>query len=400
MQVVKREVGFGHKRTFIPYEEQNKSSNKIFYIVFVLLVLTNVFTIIALFFSPDISRLISSQNSKIFTAYEDRVAQLRVEVDRLYSRQYAQSGSLNLQLIELKQRQSELAEIQPYIQSLAQKANDLGVVAGVVNTEINSPAIEPNSTQNMPIDNIVTGSINVTESNSRAQIIALEGSISQLANESRLALKNLTEVANQSTNEIVAELKSIGYTPNLSSFDKNAVGGPFISNNEHENSYNLLNNANDLVGSLERLKRAKNTIQTLPVLMPLSGKYRLSSPYGNRTDPFGRQKAFHSGMDFAAPRGNIVSSAGAGVIIHSGRKGNYGIAVEVKHANGFVTRYAHLSATLVKVGQSVNLGDPIAKVGSTGRSTGPHLHFEIRRADKTLNPQNFINVGKKLSSYI
>ncbi|MCF6344662.1 MAG: M23 family metallopeptidase [Devosiaceae bacterium] len=398
MRVVKREVAFGYKRTFIPYEEHNKSSNKIFYIVFVLLVLTNILTIIALFFSPDISRLINSQNSKIFTAYENRVAQLRVEVDRLYSRQYAQSGSLNLQLIELKQKQSELAEIQPYIKALAQRASILGVVVG--NTEINSPVTESNSFQNTPIDNIVTGSIHVVENNNKAQIIALEGSISQLASESRLALKRLTEVANRSTNEIVAELKSIGYAPDLSFFDKNAVGGPFIPSNEHGKSYNLLDSANDLVNSLDRLKIAKRNLQTLPILMPLSGKYRLSSPYGNRTDPFGRQKAFHSGMDFAAPRGNIVSSAGAGIVIHSGRKGNYGIAVEVKHANGLVTRYAHLSATLVKVGQSVDLGDPIAKVGSTGRSTGPHLHFEIRRADKTLNPQNFINVGKKLSSYI
>jgi len=400
--VVKREVAFGYQRTFLPYEEQSKSSNKLFYFVFALLVLTNILTILVLVFSPDISRLVSSQNSKAFAAYEDRISQLRVEVDRLYSRQYSQSGSLNLQLLKLKQRQSELAEIQPYIKSLTQKANDLGVLVG--STDIKSPVIAPNPSQNLFIDNIVVGSIDAQESNSRAQVISLDKSITQLTNESTQALKALAEVANQSSNKIITELKSIGYTPDLSFFDESAIGGPFIpniiSNNGYKNSSNLLNIANDLVGSLDRLKRAKNTIQILPILMPLSGKYRLSSPFGSRTDPFGRQKAFHSGIDFAAPKGSIVSSAGAGTVIHAGRKGNYGIAVEVKHRNGLITRYAHLSATLVKVGQSVDLGDPIAKVGSTGRSTGPHLHFEIRRADTAIDPQNFINVGKKLSNYI
>ncbi len=396
--MVKREVAFGYQRTFLPYGEHNKSSNRVFYIVFFLLVLTNVLTIITLFFSPDISRLVNSQNSKTFAAYEDRISQLRVEVDRLYSRQYSQSGSLNLQLLELKQRQTELSEIRPYIEALAQKANDLGVLVG--NSDIKSPIIVPSPAQNLPIDNIVTSSIGDQENINQQQIISLNTLITQLTNESRQALKSLTAVANQSSNEIITELKSIGYASDLSSFDKNAVGGPFIPNNEHEGSYDLLDSANKLVSSLDRLKRAKDTIQTLPVLMPLSGKYRLSSPFGSRTDPFGRQKAFHSGMDFAAPKGNIVSSAGAGIIIYSGRKGTYGIVVEVKHANGLITRYAHLSATLVRVGQSINLGDTIAKVGSSGRSTGPHLHFEIRRADKAINPQNFMNVGNKLSNYI
>ena len=116
---------------------------------------------------------------------------------------------------------------------------------------------------------------------------------------------------------------------------------------------------------------------------------RISSGYGNRTDPFTKRRAFHAGLDMPAPNGTIVLSAGEGKVTFAGTKSGYGTLVEISHGNGLVTRYGHLSATLVKVGQVVQTGTPIAKVGSTGRSTGPHLHFEVRRDDQTVDPKDF-----------
>jgi murein DD-endopeptidase MepM/ murein hydrolase activator NlpD len=91
-----------------------------------------------------------------------------------------------------------------------------------------------------------------------------------------------------------------------------------------------------------------------------------------------------------------VLSAGKGVVSFVGTKSGYGNVVEVTHANGLITRYAHLSGFLSEEGQAVNTGTPIAKVGSTGRSTGPHLHFEVRKADSAVNPKAFIEAGMRL----
>nr|WP_246204453.1 M23 family metallopeptidase [Devosia marina] len=130
--------------------------------------------------------------------------------------------------------------------------------------------------------------------------------------------------------------------------------------------------------------------------MPIVGNFRQSSGYGNRKDPFTGGRAFHSGLDFAAPTGTTVLSAGKGVVIFAGLRSGYGKVVEVAHGNGLVTRYAHLSAFLSQKGQRVQTGTPIAKVGSTGRSTGPHLHFEVHRADKSVDPKPFLDTGKRI----
>lgn len=127
---------------------------------------------------------------------------------------------------------------------------------------------------------------------------------------------------------------------------------------------------------------------------------RISSTFGNRKDPFTGGRAFHAGLDFPAPKGTTVLSAGYGKVTFVGEKSGYGNLVEITHTTGLVTRYGHLSAFLVKDGQVVNTGTPIAKVGSTGRSTGPHLHFEVRRKDVAVDPGKYLAVGKRLARFL
>ena len=150
------------------------------------------------------------------------------------------------------------------------------------------------------------------------------------------------------------------------------------------------------MAALVRFKAARDGIDAAPIHMPITGNFRQSSGFGNRTDPFTGGRAFHAGMDFAAPTGTPVFSAGKGVVTFVGTKSGYGNVVEVTHENGLVTRYGHLSSFLAKEGQAVNTGTPIAKVGSTGRSTGAHLHFEVRKADSAINPKQFLDAGKRL----
>jgi murein DD-endopeptidase MepM/ murein hydrolase activator NlpD len=127
----------------------------------------------------------------------------------------------------------------------------------------------------------------------------------------------------------------------------------------------------------------------LPTRLPILGA-ELTSTFGNRLDPFAHTHAFHAGLDFAAPSGTPIASAAGGVVAFAGFKRDFGWVVEIDHGNGLVTRYAHASALLVRTGQVVIPGDRIAMVGSTGRSTGPHLHFEVLRAGDHVDPKRYL----------
>lgn len=360
----------------------------LFYSLFGILCTTNVVAVVGFLMSPDIARIATGQNEVVLAAYEDRIAQLRVEVDRLHSRQYAQAGNINLQLQELAQQQEILGEQHEYVKLLAQKASELGIettaVAPVPATRVSAltpaalaqPGFTPDATD----------------------IAAVNEQVTAMMNETRMALTAIGDAATASTDEILDELRVLGIRPELPT---DAVGGPFIDPDESaSDDVSIVDDANAVMTALTRFKAAQGAIDAAPVHQPLASIRRISSGYGNRSDPFTKTRAFHSGLDIPQPMGTLVLSAGQGKITFSGERSGYGIMVEVDHGNGLVTRYAHLSASLVKAGQVVKTGSPIAKVGSTGRSTGPHLHFEVRRNDKTVDPSAFIAVGKRLARYL
>jgi murein DD-endopeptidase MepM/ murein hydrolase activator NlpD len=123
---------------------------------------------------------------------------------------------------------------------------------------------------------------------------------------------------------------------------------------------------------------------------PIVGGW-ISSHFGQRSDPFTGRGAFHGGVDFAAPPGSRVIATGPGVVSFSGYKDGYGYVVEISHPTGYVTRYGHNSRNLVREGQTVQKGDAIAVIGSTGRSTGTHVHFEVERDGNRLNPMRYLS---------
>ncbi len=129
--------------------------------------------------------------------------------------------------------------------------------------------------------------------------------------------------------------------------------------------------------------------QIVPGGRPVESGY-ISSLYGKRTDPFDGNQAHHGGLDFAGVAGTRVLAVADGIVSHAGTDGGYGRLIEVTHGNGYVTRYAHNAKLLVKPGQTVKRGDAIALMGSTGRSTGPHMHFEVLRDGRTMNPLSFV----------
>jgi len=127
----------------------------------------------------------------------------------------------------------------------------------------------------------------------------------------------------------------------------------------------------------------------LPGGLPLIGGW-ISSTFGNRQDPFTGHIAFHKGVDFVGKPGSRVLAVGPGVVSYSGYKSGYGYVVEITHPTGQLTRYGHNSRNLVRVGQTVTSGQPIAVIGSTGRSTGTHVHFEVEQDGKTVNPMRYL----------
>ena len=357
---------------------------KLFYGLFTLLLTTNALTLVGFLMAPDISRLMNGQNEIVFGAYEDRIAQLRVEVDRLQSRHYAQAGDINLQLQELTQQQEVLLEQHQYVRQLAEKAAELGIKTADL-----APVT---SNEDAPL---VTGSLPGTPTD----IQAVAGAVQAMMNDSRLALAAISREATKSTDEIVSELQGIGIRPKMPDFEAEGVGGPFIPASEGPDTESLVDDANAVYEALSRFKAAKGAIDLAPIHKPLGVTTRISSGFGNRKDPFTRGKAFHAGLDFPAPTGTTVLSAGYGKVTFVGQRSGYGNLVEVTHGAGLVTRYGHLSAFLVKEGQTVSTGSPIAKVGSTGRSTGPHLHFEVRKKDSPVDPSRFLAAGKRLQRY-
>lgn len=126
-----------------------------------------------------------------------------------------------------------------------------------------------------------------------------------------------------------------------------------------------------------------------PTGKPVLSGY-ISSYFGERMDPFNGEEAFHKGLDFASDAGTDVLAVGQGVVTWAGPREGYGVLVEVNHGNGLVTRYAHNSRVMVSPGDTVQRGQAIAVVGSTGRSTGPHVHFEVLRDGKQIDPMAFI----------
>jgi murein DD-endopeptidase MepM/ murein hydrolase activator NlpD len=163
-------------------------------------------------------------------------------------------------------------------------------------------------------------------------------------------------------------------------------------NNQIQELSHALDDRSDKLGALDSLlmeDRLKKKM--LPSVMPVNTKW-FSSGFGPRIDPFSGRRVFHEGVDFTAAIGTPIVAAAGGMVVYSDFHPEYGNMIDVDHGNDFVSRYAHASKRLVRLGQVVVRGQKIAEVGSTGRSTGPHLHFEVRHRGSPQNPSRFLKM--------
>lgn len=152
----------------------------------------------------------------------------------------------------------------------------------------------------------------------------------------------------------------------------------------------ISNRANGILKDLDRVNLLKLAARKVPIGHPVSGSYRYTSAYGYRRDPKNGGKRLHKGRDMAAPKGTSIIATGDGVISFAGRQSGFGKLVKIRHSQGFETFYAHLNRIRVKNGQRISRGQRIGDMGTTGRSTGVHLHYEIRIHGKPVNPANYM----------
>ena len=176
--------------------------------------------------------------------------------------------------------------------------------------------------------------------------------------------------------------------------EKSGIGGPFIPvEPDGLPAGDLKLELANLDRNLSRLESLQDSIARVPLAAPMASYY-ITSSYGKRKDPMTNRWSAHYGVDLGGPMNSSIFSTAGGKVTHAGWKGRYGRLIEIDHGLGLKTRFGHLSKILVKVGQEVKFHEKIGLLGSTGRSTGPHLHYEVVFNDKPLNPLKFIRAGK------
>lgn len=207
-------------------------------------------------------------------------------------------------------------------------------------------------------------------------------------------VERLTRYADRRSAAAAEAIRKLGLNPGamLATLDsREAQGGPLFS---------LATSANGKIDprferlglSLARMEALERGLKSIPQVLPASLEF-ISSGFGYRADPFTGGGAFHAGLDFKGPIGAPIYAAAKGTVSFTGVKQGYGNVIEIDHGNGLMTRYAHMSGFRAVLGQAVGPGQVIGLIGNTGRSTGPHLHFEVRLHDQPLNPRPFLEAA-------
>lgn len=207
-------------------------------------------------------------------------------------------------------------------------------------------------------------------------------------------VERLTRHADRRSAAAVDAIRKLGLNPRamLAQIDsREAMGGPLLALATSRDG--RIDPRFERLGlSLARMNALERGLAGIPQVLPASMEF-ISSGFGYRADPFSGGAAFHAGLDFRGPVGAPIHAAAKGVVTFAGVQQGYGNCIEVSHGNGLMTRYAHMSGFRARIGQQVNAGDVIGLIGNTGRSTGPHLHFEVRVNGKAVNPRPFLEVA-------
>jgi len=371
-------------------------------------------------FRDDVLTRLIARQAEMQYAYEDRIAELRARVDRATSRQLLDQEQFDQKLEQIMRRQT----------ALESRATALGTIPDVTGS-IRAPArssTAPDTTGSTttpkpsPISDtviFVAPPDREARLESRAPILRappanqfaknqgvdnalfrLQTTLDQIENRQMAALNAYQDGMESRVRRMRGVISDLGLDlAQLESATPRApMGGPFVPvklSSDAGAFDRQLYRVNVTRMQMDRLNR---TLALVPYRKPVIGEVEFTSGFGVRSDPFLGRPAMHTGLDFRAQTGDPVRATANGKVVSSGWSGGYGRMVEIDHGNGLSTRYGHLSEINVKVGDTVKIGQVIGEVGSTGRSTGPHLHYETRIDGEAVDPQKFLRAGVRLSA--
>jgi murein DD-endopeptidase MepM/ murein hydrolase activator NlpD len=356
-------------------------------IVGTLTVLAGWTTLTATYFAfhDDVLKRLVKHQAEVRFSYEDQIAEMRARIDRAASRQMLDQEQLAQKLEQLVRRQSILEG----------RANMLGTLTDPGSSKSRNTNGNASPDRGASLEprglSAIFARLTGRKPDPEATLARLYESLDRVEARQTAMLAALEENFEGKARRMRSALGDIGMRVGK----QDATGGPFVpvrppTDANFERQVARIHQARAHVEHLTR------TLAMVPVRKPVEGELDESSGFGVRADPFLGRPAMHTGIDFRGDSGDPVHATAAGTVVEAGWSGGYGRMVEIDHGNGFSTRYGHLSKIDVKLGQSIKIGQVIGEIGSTGRSTGPHLHYETRIDGDAVNPQKFLRAGEKL----
>lgn len=231
--------------------------------------------------------------------------------------------------------------------------------------------------------------------------VGLRAKIDTLREDQMRFLDDAEDIAVSRTEELRGVLQLTGVGVGRIESDDLNMGGPVLELSSlvsgdamTPEEIDFAQRVTEIAARLEEAQYYEGVVSAIPLGDPVGVEYRLTSPYGMRTDPFTRRPAWHGGLDFGAYMGAPITAAGPGTVVFAGYRSGYGRVVDIDHGYGFVSRYAHLRSISVKKGDELAMGDTLGLMGSSGRSTGAHLHWEVLFHGKRYDPVNFLKAGR------
>jgi murein DD-endopeptidase MepM/ murein hydrolase activator NlpD len=361
-----------------------------------------------------LTRLIGRQAAMQY-AYEDRIADLRAQIDRLTSRQLLDQDQVEGRIAQLAHRQATLESRAATLSTMSASApvgsirrsahhgsrseDAAGKPAASSRHSIPQPLPEQQSMLDFGLFATPAHAEAKQARTIEAKLAALDQSLDRVENRQNATLSAAVARYDGRVKHMRGLLDDIGATtgrqPKIAA--PTGIGGPFIPAKlapDASKFDRLLQRATLARDDAERLA---HTLVRLPYRKPLPDDIEVTSGFGVRADPFYHAAGMHTGMDMRGHVGEGVHATAAGKVVIAGWSGGYGNMVEIDHGGGLSTRYGHLSRILVKAGETVKPGQIIGRVGSTGRSTGPHLHYETRIDGAPVNPEKFLEPGERFS---
>lgn len=371
----------------------------------------------------DVLNHIVSRHIAADYAYEEKIAAFRVQLDRIATHQLMDQNSLEGKVRDLMAREVVLENRAGIIASLVDQVSLPPDITSSISAKsaatadklrtlapANSPAqhvndiapkphrnepwMEQSSSLDKPVDSIIA---DLDQQFGRIEHIQNDSVhyIGATAEDTNKTLRSIITATGLSPQRIMPATLTQAKKDNHSSADQSAQGGPLVELATDPNGSQFERALHAMRSDILSAQYLMASLPLIPLHRPLINPLEQTSGFGMRIDPFTGRYALHTGLDFRDNLGAPVRSTAAGKVVFAGTSGGYGNMVEINHGNGISTRYGHLQAILVHEGDRVSIGTFIGQLGSTGRSTGPHLHYEVRIDGEAIDPSRFLQTGAR-----